>query len=218
MNTKATTAIRSALVGVVLLFAPLLAGPAIASTVEFVPPNDTVGSISSGGLNDGWNFGRGIGFTVSSDQTINSVGVFENLTGIDLAFKIAEIPSLTGTFSAGTTLRSGGSTVTTTGLEWIDYSFSDLTLTPGTDYWINFYFDGTPDQKFYYDNHNVAWNQGAFRSLEGTQGNDFANSLVAAFRVNGVATVPLPAGLPLFASGLGVIGLLRWRRKRQVAA
>ena len=29
---------------------------------------------------------------------------------------------------------------------------------------------------------------------------------------------PLPAALPLFASGLGVLGLLGWRRKRKAAA
>jgi len=29
--------------------------------------------------------------------------------------------------------------------------------------------------------------------------------------------VPLPAALPLFATGLGVMGLLGWRRKRRVA-
>jgi hypothetical protein len=31
-------------------------------------------------------------------------------------------------------------------------------------------------------------------------------------------TTPLPAALPLFAGGLGVLGLLGWRRKRKVAA
>lgn len=30
--------------------------------------------------------------------------------------------------------------------------------------------------------------------------------------------VPLPAALPLFASGLGVLGFLEWRRKRKLAA
>jgi len=29
---------------------------------------------------------------------------------------------------------------------------------------------------------------------------------------------PLPGALPLFATGLGVLGLLGWRRKRKVAA
>jgi PEP-CTERM motif len=33
-----------------------------------------------------------------------------------------------------------------------------------------------------------------------------------------VPNVPLPAALPLFASGLGVMGLLGWRRKRKKAA
>jgi hypothetical protein len=33
-----------------------------------------------------------------------------------------------------------------------------------------------------------------------------------------VANTPLPAALPLFATGLGVLGLLGWRRKRKQAA
>jgi hypothetical protein len=33
-----------------------------------------------------------------------------------------------------------------------------------------------------------------------------------------VATTPLPAALPLFATGLGTMGLFGWRRKRKNAA
>ena len=33
-----------------------------------------------------------------------------------------------------------------------------------------------------------------------------------------VNAVPLPAALPLFATGLGALGLLSWRRKKKVAA
>jgi hypothetical protein len=33
-----------------------------------------------------------------------------------------------------------------------------------------------------------------------------------------VGTAPVPASLPLFATGLGVIGLLSWRRKRRAVA
>ena len=40
----------------------------------------------------------------------------------------------------------------------------------------------------------------------------------AAFSLDGVATTPLPGALPLFATGLGVLGLLGWRRKRKNAA
>ena len=32
-----------------------------------------------------------------------------------------------------------------------------------------------------------------------------------------VATTPLPAALPLFATGLGALGLLGWRRKKTAA-
>ena len=33
---------------------------------------------------------------------------------------------------------------------------------------------------------------------------------------NGVYVTPLPAGLPLFATGLGAIGLLAWRRNSKL--
>jgi hypothetical protein len=41
-----------------------------------------------------------------------------------------------------------------------------------------------------------------------------------AFTLSGdtVSEVPLPAALPLFATGLGALGLLGWRRKRKAAA
>jgi hypothetical protein len=37
----------------------------------------------------------------------------------------------------------------------------------------------------------------------------------AVLTVSDVATTPLPAALPLFATGLGAMGLLGWRRKRK---
>ena len=40
----------------------------------------------------------------------------------------------------------------------------------------------------------------------------------AAFSLDGVTATPLPATLPLFATGLGALGLLGWRRKRKSAA
>ena len=35
---------------------------------------------------------------------------------------------------------------------------------------------------------------------------------------DGTPVIPLPAALPLFASGLGMLGIAGWRRKRQAAA
>jgi len=40
----------------------------------------------------------------------------------------------------------------------------------------------------------------------------------AAQLVNPFSVLPLPAALPLFATGLGALGLLGWRRKRKAAA
>ena len=36
--------------------------------------------------------------------------------------------------------------------------------------------------------------------------------------IRGFLVTPIPAALPLFATGLGAIGLLTWRRKRKQAA
>ena len=59
--------------------------------------------------------------------------------------------------------------------------------------------------------------------LTSTVGNDGAlyTSQVAAqssFKVTAVSAVPVPAALPLLASGLGALGFIGWRRKRRVQA
>jgi hypothetical protein len=43
-------------------------------------------------------------------------------------------------------------------------------------------------------------------------------SAVTGTGVVGVSNTPLPAGLPLFATGLGALRLLGWRRKRRASA
>jgi outer membrane lipase/esterase len=45
-----------------------------------------------------------------------------------------------------------------------------------------------------------------------------AGQLIEANYVYSLIVTPLPAALPLFASGLGALGLLGWRRKRKAAA
>ena len=46
------------------------------------------------------------------------------------------------------------------------------------------------------------------------------NTYLMSGSITGVdlSTTPLPASLPLLASGLGALGLLGWRRKRKAAA
>jgi hypothetical protein len=55
----------------------------------------------------------------------------------------------------------------------------------------------------------------ALTSLQFTFRNDFGFFLLDDV---GVGAVPLPAALPLFATGLGALGLLGWRRKRKTVA
>ena len=48
--------------------------------------------------------------------------------------------------------------------------------------------------------------------------NTGSNTFELSFASTSLAATPLPAALPLFASGLGALGLLGWRRKRKAQA
>ena len=54
--------------------------------------------------------------------------------------------------------------------------------------------------------------------LNGDPAGDHINGLDNIAIGDAVASTPLPAALPLFATGLGVMGLFGWRRKRKGAA
>ena len=59
----------------------------------------------------------------------------------------------------------------------------------------------------------------SFLATGGTIGSiELTDSGEAAFEYSNVATTPLPAALPLFAGGLGLMGLLGGRRKRKSKA
>jgi hypothetical protein len=59
-----------------------------------------------------------------------------------------------------------------------------------------------------------------YASAPGNNGSAFltANDFEIGIEMTPVATTPLPAALPLFAGGLGALGVFSWRRKRKAAA
>ena len=61
-------------------------------------------------------------------------------------------------------------------------------------------------------------NLGATNSRFSAFPTDWNQGLVTGFNDVGVSQTPLPAALPLFASGLAALGLFRWRRNLQKAA
>ena len=52
-------------------------------------------------------------------------------------------------------------------------------------------------------------------NTDGPCGDCYGPDIVALINVADATATPLPAALPLFASGLGALGLLGWRRKRK---
>jgi len=55
-------------------------------------------------------------------------------------------------------------------------------------------------------------------TMTGCASLECGNSDLQLISENPPASAPLPAALPLFATGLGALGLLGWRRKRKAAA
>jgi len=194
-----------------LLCTAFLLNGAIAAPIAFVPPNDPAGA-DYWPANDSWWMGRGITFNVSSRQSLTSVGLLHDLSGIDLSFGLYEISKDSVTLTKLTTLASGGSSVDTNGRAWIDYALSGVVLETGKDYLLEFAFDGDADSNFYYWNDNVSWDQGAVVNLDGTMGAELLNAVVAGFRVEAVdaAALPEPGTLALIAVGMAALG----RRRR----
>jgi hypothetical protein len=193
-----------------LLF--LFACSANASIIEFIPPNDLSGQVFTTNSNDAWSTGRGLVFQMTATETIDSIGLFHDLTNINLSYELSQVFSASGNVTSGQTILSNGSNlISTAGLEWIDFGVSNILLSSGNFYHLEFTFSGNGNQNFFYNNGNIAFSQGSFALIEGTNNGNTSNFVMPALRLNTVSSVPAPAAVWLFGSGL--IGLIGVRKK-----
>ncbi len=173
----------------------------------------------------------GFQFTVgSSDITVTGLGLFDygsdgfadDHTAALFAVSNPTVALASVSLGSGTTGTFVAGTVDGSRFE----SIPALTLTAGTSYYM--LADNFSADQFVFGTGAVAYDlaitwigyvDGSANSVfstpnffSGVPGNLGPNLLFT------VASTPLPAALPLFASGLGALGLLGWRRKRKNAA
>jgi hypothetical protein len=184
-----------------------LTGVSNATYIVFDPGDDS-GDIYGYYMNPGSYFASGYGmlFDMSKDVTIDSLGINIALVAPTVvSYEITEWTS-TGTMSA--ILRSGSETMSTTGLEWVDFSFDDLTLNDGGIYHFKVSHNGLVFQAFFFKQDSTFSIDG-FNLIDGTYAYNTSNYVLAPFRVN---AVPLPAAISLFVSGLFSLAFLKRRR------
>lgn len=142
-----------------------------AGIVTLIPPNDPNGAIQNPNTNNGYSGGRGVVFSVSEQVNISQVGLYHDLTSTNIRFKLSQIFSTTGLVNDFHVVhRDGQRTVSTSGFEWIDFTFTPLTLGSGQSFHLEFLHEGNANQHLLYNNLNVAFSLPPYTGIEGSQG------------------------------------------------
>ncbi|MEH2156260.1 PEP-CTERM sorting domain-containing protein [Nostoc sp.] len=217
MKTKRKLALAAA---ISISFTVVGNKPTKAAVVQFIPPTDQSGQIFSTNFNDGYSEGRGFVFKALANTTINSVGILQDLTNTSLSVEIGETNKLTGNVTiVQNVLTTLSKTVTTNGLQWIDFTLSPLTFFKDNFYHIEFSFQENANQNFFYtqlDNPNFT--QGNFAFINGTQGGNTDNFVIPAIRVNTIentVTVPEPTSIIGSALALVVLGAMKLKNQQR---
>lgn len=192
--------------------------------ITFVPPNDPTGAVLTTNSNDAWSTSRGVVFQATANQTINSISLYQDLTGIMVNYEIDQTPSATGNIGSGKiVLRSGSGTFTTSGLQFITFSIAPLQLVAGNFYQVRFDFVGNSNQNFFYNNNNIAFSQPGFSQIDGTAGDDTGNSVMPRIQLGTTsppvaqnATIPALSPLLLAALSLLLAGASAFALRRRI--
>lgn len=145
-------------------------------------------------------------FTALSSATAISfagynIHAFNDVSNIDLFLNGGGANLLGGTWGFVAAASGSGSA-----------TYNDGTSVPGLS------FGGV--SAGYYDTYSqtIATIVGSSYTLAFDYNGSGNNNGFVVAAINSVSATPLPATLPLFASGLGALGLLGWRRKRKAQA
>ncbi len=112
------------------------------------------------------------------------------------------------TYASSNFVTITGGTITAWHIFSLDYP-SSYAPAPGVPWGQQVNLTVNNDPSFY----GVGDNHSTFLGAQSA-----SNSVAGTWSLDSVASVPLPSALPLFASGLGALGLFGWRRKKRLKA
>ena len=178
---------------------------AVATRAQvFNPSSPSSCVVLASSSNDFWNVSRGVVFQATATQTINSISLWQDLTGVTVNYEIDQTVTATGNLLPGkTVLRSGSGTFTTSGLHYITFPIAPLSITAGNFYQIRFDFTATSNQNCYYS-AVVPFSQPGFAQITGTQGDFTGNTALPQIALN----LQLPSLPALSPAMLAVLALL----------
>ena len=160
-----------------------------------------------------------ITFSLSSPGTIQSIQAYiYQVSGSSAVF--IGIMNNTGSNLPSGTFISGDALTIGPGLGPINQTSLSWSLAAGT-YWLAAV--ATPDSSLKWQTagglvHDYAVGDGTGNNWNLTPGGLGDTEPMAKILGIETATTPLPAALPLFATGIGGLGLLGWRRRRKAQA
>ncbi|HWY88018.1 MAG TPA: hypothetical protein VNX28_14900 [Gemmataceae bacterium] len=185
----------------------------------------TASALASRARADTFNYtfsGSVLGYAITGQGTaqVNLIGADENISGI--SFTIAGSTGYSGDYTEFQD-STGYSYGDTTGIFAINLGpNSNWTPAPGSSSppWdplllfqkenFNFFVGGAFEYQVFFG-QGIPYSGGSVQDAPLQYGPEFATITVSDFS----PATPLPAALPLFATGLGALGLLGWRRKRK---